>query len=434
MNEGMIVESDTSANLAPTRKSYNVGEPMQAVNSGLTHIALSFRSVKRHAIVIAAVLAMLPRVCFASQSKEPWYAKTVSAFSEAAYIDERGFSAATKATRAEFVELVLRLLGGKIHLPFGEPVFDDIGIGSPFFATFQEAARGKWVRGVGDCAGSRPCAAAPFSQVNRAEAASLIIRAFGVAAGAEAPDFADNPSGRWYYDVIRAAASRCILQGDDGPGRSREGGWRVRPGDSMNRAEMLAMLHRAMQILDYPECTPKTAIPLPRAQKEFSIVQIPAASVAPSLFAPASSVAPVTASSASSSSAFNKYLSPSATLQVQSSSSYNAATQTSSPQSSAQAAATESAASPVQDPRYSELLGRFQQYITEYSNMITRARSAEGETAVRLLIVLRSQIDLLNQLYPYVELARSRLLSASDTSVIMSLQNRIETDFAQTLR
>ncbi|MBI2636215.1 hypothetical protein HYW84_02720 [Candidatus Peregrinibacteria bacterium] len=390
--------------------------------------------MKRRAIVMAAALVILPNVCFASQSKEPWYAKTVSAFSEAAYIDERGFSAATKATRAEFVELVLRLLGGKIHLPFGEPVFDDIGIGSPFFATFQESARGKWVRGVGDCVGSRPCVAAPFSPVNRAEAASLIIRAFGVAAGAEAPAFADNPPDLWYYDVIRAASSRCILQGDDGPGNSRGGDRHVRPGDSMNRAEMLAMLHRAMQILDYPECTPKTAIPLPRAQKEFSIVQIPAASVAPSSFSSASSVAIATASSASFSISSNTYLSPSATLQVQSSSSYNTATQASPPQSSARSATIESAASFVQDPRYGELLGRFQQYITEYSNMITRARSAEGETAVRLLIVLRSQIDLLNQLYPYVELARSRLLSASDASVIMSLQNRIETDFAQAQR
>ena len=383
--------------------------------------------MKLAARLCIAFAVILPHVALAAASKTAWYDKTVSAFTDAGYVDGGTFAPATQALRAEFVEMTLRLLGGKIHVPFGEPVFDDANLESPFFASFQEGGRGKWVTGVGNCAGSHPCQAAPLKSVNRAEAAALIIRAFGITATSPAPTFSDNLRDQWYTDFIATAASRCILQGDSGKNR-------VRPGDPMNRAEMLAMLKRAMNPLDYPHCATESDVPLPLAQKEFSIVMNPIASSmsssASSAVTRASSSSPVSSAAALSSSFSSAASSSHSSSLAQRSSTSSSEVESSSPSSSS----LPSSSAQTQDPHYTDLLTRFQQYIADYSSLLARARSADGDSAVQLLTVLRSQIDLLNQLYPFVEIAKSRVLSGSESSSVASLQNRIETGFAQAPR
>src|SRR3989338_3702249 len=111
----------------------------------------------------------------------------------------------------------------------------------------EEAAAEGWVRGDGNCYGSLPCYARPGAKINRAESAALINRSFGLVGTGDAPQFVDNPSGQWYTNDIQVAADNCILQGDDGRGT-------VRPGDNMNRAEMVVMLHRVDMGLQYPDC------------------------------------------------------------------------------------------------------------------------------------------------------------------------------------
>ncbi|MDD5623806.1 MAG: S-layer homology domain-containing protein, partial [Candidatus Peribacteraceae bacterium] len=175
-----------------------------------------------------------------------WYEDAVQAFVDAGYLDsaQTRFRGGDAANRAEFVKLIVMLNGGLLSTPPAVPSFNDVATGAWFYSYMEEAAKEGWVRGDGNCYGSKPCYARPAANINRAEAAALIVRAFGLEDTGAAPQFVDNPSGQWYTADIQAAADACVLQGDDSTGR-------VRPSDTMNRAEMVVMLHRVDQGLSY---------------------------------------------------------------------------------------------------------------------------------------------------------------------------------------
>ncbi len=175
-----------------------------------------------------------------------WYGDAVSAFTDAGYLDstQARFRGGDPANRAEFVKLVVELNGGILSTPPAVASFDDTSTGAWYYGYLEEAGKEGWVRGDGDCYGSHPCYARPGANINRAEAAALIVRAFGLAPTGDASQFVDNPNGQWYTNVIQTAADHCVLQGDDSTGR-------VRPGDNMNRAEMVVMLYRVDQGLSY---------------------------------------------------------------------------------------------------------------------------------------------------------------------------------------
>lgn len=175
-----------------------------------------------------------------------WYEDAVESFVDAGYLDagQARFRGGDAATRAEFVKLVVELNGGILSTPPAVPSFDDVAPGAWYYGYFEESGKEGWVRGDGNCYGSHPCYARPGANVNRAEAAALIVRSFGLDSMGDAPRFVDNPVGQWYTDVIQTAADHCVLQGDGGTSR-------VRPGDNMNRAEMVVMLHRVDQGLRY---------------------------------------------------------------------------------------------------------------------------------------------------------------------------------------
>lgn len=148
------------------------------------------------------------------------------------------------ATRAELVKLLVNLNRTPLASP-RLPSFVDVSVGAWYYSYFETAAKMGWVHGDGDCYGQfRPCSARPAAQVNRAEAATLLVRVFGLQRLNLAPQFSDNSSYRWYYDNIQIAADNCVLQGDDFSGN-------VRPGASMNRAEMVVMFYRATQNMRY---------------------------------------------------------------------------------------------------------------------------------------------------------------------------------------
>lgn len=368
-------------------------------------------------IALYLVIALLLPV--AAAGKESWYTKTVAVFADAGYADESSFLPAATATRGEFVELTLRLLGGTVRMPFADPVFDDIGLQSPFFATFQEGARARWVLGVGSCAGQHPCLAAPLATVNRAEAAALIVRAFGLLPTGDAPVFADAPDGEWYSTFIRTAAGRCVLQGDAGKNR-------VRPGDTMNHAEMLSMLLRALERRTYPDCSREISVTLPPARTGLVMVQDRT-----SASSSASSLSSSIPSSAASASSIASVSSSSASSVSSSASSSLSSANVSTASSTAPLASSSAASSTSPDPRSAELIMHFQEFMADYSALLTQARSAEGDVAAQLLTVLRAQIDLLNQLFPFVDLGRQRTLTTAEWSSVSSLESRIETGFAQ---
>lgn len=147
------------------------------------------------------------------------------------------------ATRAELVKLFVNLKNAPLSYPRVSS-FNDVSIGTWYSPYFEASASAGWVHGDGNCYGNRPCFARPASRVNRAEAATLFVRVFGLERTNTAPRFPDNPSSAWYYDNLQISADNCVLQGDDVSGY-------VRPSASMNRAEMVVMFYRAMQNLQY---------------------------------------------------------------------------------------------------------------------------------------------------------------------------------------
>ncbi|MDP7454607.1 MAG: trypsin-like peptidase domain-containing protein [Candidatus Peribacteraceae bacterium] len=187
-------------------------------------------------------------------SDTAWYSKSVSAFHDAGYeITANGvFRPSDKATRAEFIALIVDLLGGPRYENYEDTSFSDVSRRKDYFKHFEEAVILGLVKGAGNCVGSLPCNAYPDAPINRAEAAILLLRAFDLKRTSNAPSFRDSPRGEWYTDGIEAAASLCILRGDDGAKT-------VRPADNMNRAEMLVMLTRLHQNLVYPNCTSGSA-------------------------------------------------------------------------------------------------------------------------------------------------------------------------------
>ncbi len=175
-----------------------------------------------------------------------WYEEAVEAFTDAGYLDaaQTRFRGGENANRAEFTKLVVELNGGILSTPPAVPSFDDVKPGAWYYGYMEEAGKEGWVKGDNNCYGSHPCNARPAANINRAEAAALIVRAFGLDSTGNAPSFVDVPSGQWYTDVVQTAADHCVLQGDDATGRAR-------PADFMNRAEMVVMLHRVDQGLTY---------------------------------------------------------------------------------------------------------------------------------------------------------------------------------------
>lgn len=175
-----------------------------------------------------------------------WYEEAVESFLEDGYLDasQTRFRGNDNANRAEFIKLVVELNGGILSTPPAVPSFDDVRPGAWYYSYMEEAAKEGWVKGDNNCYGSKPCYARPAANINRAEAAALIVRAFGLEATGDAPEFVDVPNGQWYTSSIQTAADHCVVQGDDRTGRAR-------PADFMNRAEMVVMLHRVDQGLVY---------------------------------------------------------------------------------------------------------------------------------------------------------------------------------------
>ncbi len=205
-------------------------------------------------ILIAPLLctsAALAAVPFADVPENAWYRGTLESLIREQAIDSGGgrFRPADAATRAEFVELIVILKGGfSAGVAVLEPFFDDVPWDDPQYLYFQQAAKDGLLRGAGNCVGTHPCHANPGARINRAEAATILNRAFDLKGSGDAPLFDDMEGGAWYVPQIQIAADRCVLRGDSlGQRKTRT----VRPAAHMNRAEMITMVDRSRSDLLY---------------------------------------------------------------------------------------------------------------------------------------------------------------------------------------
>ncbi len=218
----------------------------------------SFSSPLRRVALLAALCLLLSTFSLGSafaQSRQThyvdvaagaWYEDAAAALLQSGALDanESRLRPNDLATRAEMVKLLVEL-NDLSHSPPARSSFDDIHPTAWYSSYFEAAARVGWVRGDRNCYGTHPCTGRPADNLNRAEAAALLVRAFALPSTGAAPVFSDNTStGQWYFTPIQTAADNCVLMGDD---QTR----RVRPASLMNRAEMVAMFHRASQNLDY---------------------------------------------------------------------------------------------------------------------------------------------------------------------------------------
>ncbi len=218
-----------------------------------------FAGVSATAIMLSQVATAL--AVYSDVPAGVWYEDAVQSFTEAGYLDsaQSRFRGTHNANRAEFVKLVVELNGGVINAAPAVPSFDDVATGSWYYKYFEEAGKEGWVRGDGSCYGKKACFARPSANINRAEASAIIVRAFGLESAGSAPQFVDNPTGKWYTSDLQTAADHCVLQGDGETGRAR-------PNDNMNRAEMVVMLHRVDQGLTYGKDCGTSAISTPKVK------------------------------------------------------------------------------------------------------------------------------------------------------------------------
>lgn len=179
-----------------------------------------------------------------------WYEAALAAFLEDGILEstQKQFRPDDPSVRAETAKMLVLVAGEDVIEPDVQS-FDDVPASEWFFGFVETAAQKNWMRGYDNCYGTHPCYTRPGGRITRAEAAAMIIRLFGLESSNSAPQFTDNAEGAWYVDYVRTAADYCIIQGNNGSTLAF-------PNRTINRAEMVIMLHRARQNLQYgKDCT-----------------------------------------------------------------------------------------------------------------------------------------------------------------------------------
>ena len=205
-----------------------------------TRTALLASAVSSLLLAGAPLHAQEKQTNYTDVSAGAWYEQSASALLDIGALDptEAKLRPNDLATRAEMMKLMVRVNDEQLSYPARQS-FTDVTKTAWYYPYVETSARLGWVKGDNNCYGTLPCYARPARNLNRAEAAALLVRAFALTSTEEAPIFYDNgDSSKWYFRYIQTAADHCILQGDEGSNM-------VRPASAMNRAEMVTMFHRA---------------------------------------------------------------------------------------------------------------------------------------------------------------------------------------------
>src|SRR3989338_1906880 len=221
--------------------------PMEHQNTTRVGFLLSSALVLLLLLTLAGrAIAQSKLTHYTDVSAGVWYEEAAEALLDIGALnrDEQRLRPKDTATRAEMAKLLVEMNDRPLVYP-SRGSFDDVSETAWYFPYMETSARAGWYRGDRNCYGTHPCTVRPRDGLNRAEAATLLVRAFALTRTAAAPAFFDNNRpGVWNYAAIQIAADHCVLEGDDDTDL-------VRPASFMNRAEMIVMFHRASQDLEY---------------------------------------------------------------------------------------------------------------------------------------------------------------------------------------
>ncbi len=173
-----------------------------------------------------------------------WYEESLAALVMIGAVDDTGgeFRPAAAATRAELAKLLVAVRAASPSA--SSSAFDDVDVSAWYAAPVGIAAEAGWMRGDDNCHGTHPCTVRPGSAVTRAEAAAMVLRAFGYQPLGLARPFGDVAPDSWYAETAATGADHCILEGNAGQSL-------MVPARAVNRAELIVMLDRAMRDLRY---------------------------------------------------------------------------------------------------------------------------------------------------------------------------------------
>lgn len=364
-------------------------------------------------LLFIAITPMAAAAFFADVPRESWFAPAVLRFYDAGYLEPAPAShPAEPVPRSEMIGLIIRL---KRQQGAGEgrpATFDDVMEGSSFFAFAEAAAASGWLRGQGDCAGTHPCLLEPSRTVNRAETSAMVVRAYGISALPSAPAFSDAPSDAWYGEPLRAAASHCLLQGDDDTST-------VRPGDPLNRAEMLTVLLRVYAHLAHPDCRSDL--------------------VAETLLPPASDPAPVTAperelpAGAPATPAGTPAPVPPTTSPVPLSPLERPRNPPGSVEDQAKQLLEGLPSSSPADPVVRAMQTAYYDYVTELAYLVLQTKNDAPDTTLHVLDLLLERIQMIRRYNVLLIAARKRTLTADEQRDLGSLRAALDANLSSVL-
>lgn len=383
--------------------------------------------MRRIASSVALVFLLIPTgaAAFSDVPAGSWFSSAVMQFDTAGYLKRTTrFRPSDPVPRADMVRLIVKLQGKTTAID-ADQVFEDVGAGHPAYGVMQAAAAARWLLGDHDCLGSHPCFASPDRIINRAEAAAMLTRAYGLGAVPSAPVFSDARAGEWFSEAVTTAAGHCLLKGDDGKTT-------VRPGALLNRAEMAVMLLRVYAQATYPDCSPDSLqnvlLPIPGRTLSSSSALTSASSFSSSTsssVAPAPSLDQLRTSSAKSGVGSVASSTSSSSSHISNSSSSSVA----SPAPRSSESGVGSASSLSADPSASTMQVAYFDYLTQMASLILQAKNYTANTSSRMFKLLNQRVDLIEQYNALFLTAQSRPLTAAESQSVTQVQASLETNF-----
>lgn len=219
------------------------------------------RSIASFAVVaIVASLSIASSVsAFSDVSEDAWYFASVTELADAEIVDGSAakFNPAALSNRAEFAKIVVKAAG-----------VEDADLVSPATPSFKDVKSSDWffkyvetAKSLGFVSGNPDGTFAPARNVNRAEAAKMLVGALELEASTVVAPFSDVKSTDWFFGAVNTAYHWSVVDGEAG---------KYSPARSINRAEMSKMVVAAMAG-EERTTTPDGTTPPPAANGSVSV-------------------------------------------------------------------------------------------------------------------------------------------------------------------